>query len=542
MTTMQHLGLLDGAFLHLESAEMPMHVASLHRYQLPDGYAGNWFEDVKAHLATRLHLAPVFTRKLAPMPFDLANPVWIEDDDIDLDYHVRHAILPKPGTQEQFEALAARLHSTLMDRSRPLWEFYVIEGLSDGTVGFYSKVHHAAIDGKAGVVLGNSMLDLTPEPRVVRPPRRRPSGRYQLGMAEMLSAAVGNSWRKTRLFGALLPALLRTAASGAAKSVLSLPSRLGPRDDEAASMWRMAPPTPFNVSVTNQRAFATLSLPLGDVKQTGKALGASVNDMVLWLCASALRGYLADSHALPKRPLVAAVPVSLRAEGDTSMNTQATMSRVGLATQVADPLQRLRSIMAATASMKSQVGLFKDIIPTDFPSLGAPWLLSGLASLYGRSGLADRLRVSNVTISNVPGVPVPLYLAGAMMLDYYPLSIVIHGVALNITVQSYRGQLCFGFIACRRAVPDVREIARHMQDAFGQLSRLPQPAVALEAAATVAQKTKAASKRQASVKSAAKPAAKPQTKRKAAAKPGQQARATSQSTPSRKPHSAKSAA
>jgi hypothetical protein len=169
------------------------------------------------------------------------------------------------------------------------------------------------------------------------------------------------------------------------------------------------------------------------------------------------------------------------------MNNQVTMSLVDLATQEKDPLERLRKIRAATASMKNTMGAFGELIPTDFPSLGAPWLLSGLASLYGRSGLADRLRVSNVAISNVPGSPVPLFLAGAKMLDYYPVSIVVHGVALNITVQSYMGQLCFGLIACRRAVPDVRDIADGLQRAFagfGQLS-LPaaQPAPALAAPA-----------------------------------------------------------
>jgi WS/DGAT/MGAT family acyltransferase len=195
-----------------------------------------------------------------------------------------------------------------------------------------------------------------------------------------------------------------------------------------------------------------------------------------------LRTYLQDSRELPPASLVAGVPVSLRAEGDASMNNQVTMSLVDLGTHIADPLQRLQAIQQGTASMKSQMGVFGDLIPTDFPSIGAPWLRSGLASLYGRSGLADRLRFVNVAISNVPGAQVPLYLAGAKMLDYYPVSIAAHGVALNITVQSYMGQLCFGLIACRRAVPDVRDIAAQMQRAFETLQQLPAPAaVALPA-------------------------------------------------------------
>jgi WS/DGAT/MGAT family acyltransferase len=242
------------------------------------------------------------------------------------------------------------------------------------------------------------------------------------------------------------------------------------------------------VSITNQRAFAALSLPLDEAKRLGKAHGASINDVVLWLCSTALRDYLKESRELPAASLVAGVPVSLRAEGDTRMNNQVTMSLVDLATQEADPLQRLRKIHEATASMKNTMGAFGELIPTDFPSLGAPWLLSGLTSLYGRSGLADRLRISNVAISNVPGSPVPLYLAGAKMLDYYPVSIVVHGVALNITVQSYMGQLCFGLIACRRAVPDVRDIALQMQRAFDSLRQLARP----EAAAPLLPVVKAA--------------------------------------------------
>jgi WS/DGAT/MGAT family acyltransferase len=478
---MQHLSAIDSAFLHLETAEMPMHVGSLHRYQLPEGYKGNWYEDVKEHLTKRLHLAPVFTRKLANMPFDLANPVWIEDDDIDLDYHIRHTVLPRPGTQAQLEALAARLHSSLLDRSRPLWEFYVIEGLADGTMGFYTKVHHAAIDGQAGVALGNAMLDITPAPRAVKAARVRRHHKYQLGVAELLGAAASNTVRQARMIGSLIWPLAKTLLNNARESWAERRARTPEQASAAkarASLWKLAPPTPFNVSITNQRAFAGLTLPLDEVKRIGKAHGASINDVVLWLCSTALRSYLTESRELPAKSLVAGVPVSLRAEGDTSMNNQAAMSLIDLGTQLAEPLQRLQAIQAETASMKNQLGTFSALIPTDFPSLGAPWLLSGLVSLYGRSKLADRIRISNVAISNVAGVQVPLYLAGAKMLDYYPVSIVIHGVALNITVQSYMGQLCFGLISCRRALPDVRDIAVQMQRAFDTLKQLPLPGAA----------------------------------------------------------------
>ena len=485
MTDMSHLSVIDGAFLHLESPEIPMHVGSLALFEaLPaDAKVGpaEWFDAVKAHVTSRLHLAPVFTRKLALMPFDLANPVWIHDDDIDLDYHIRYLVLPKPGTMAQMHALCARLHSSLLDRSRPLWEFYVIEGLADGRLGFYSKVHHAAVDGQAAVALANSIFDVTQAPRRVRPPRAATSHRYQLGVAELLAAALGNQLRQWVEFAKLLPPLAG-AALGAAKQALA-ERHAGTGTAAPGTRLKWAPATPFNVSITNQRAFAGVALPLPEVKAIGKQHAASVNDMVLWLCSTALREYLAESQELPAKTLVAGVPISLRSEGDTTSNNQVSGTLIDLATHIKDPLQRLADIIAGTRSMKAQMGRFGSLIPTDFPSLGSPWLLSGLASLYGRSRLASRLRVANVTISNVPGPQVPLYLAGARMEGLYPLSIVVHGVALNITVQSYRGQLCFGLIACRRAVPDVAELARQMVRAFAALQTLPAPAAAPVAAA-----------------------------------------------------------
>ena len=491
MNKMKHLSVVDGAFLHLESAEMPMHVGSLHLFEPPANYQGNWYEAVKEHVAKRMHLAAVFTRKLALMPFDLANPVWIHDDDIDLDYHIRYLVLPKPGSFAQLEALAARLHSSLLDRSRPLWEFYVIEGLADGRIGFYAKVHHAAVDGQAGVAMGQSVFDLTPEPRVVKPPRQSQSHRYQLGVAELLGAALQNQLQQVVETAKLLPQIAATLIDAAKQAIAT--RRTETPDGKAArkaaatgTRFKFAPPTPFNTSITNQRAFAAVSLPLGEVKRIGKAFGASINDTVLWLCSTALRNYLREGNELPDASLVAGVPISLRAEGDTSANNQVTGTMIDLGTQIADPLQRLKAIMRATAAMKRQMGTIRGVMPTDFPSLGSPWLLSGLASLYGRSRIADWLRVANVTISNVPGSKVPVYLVGAKMVDYYPVSIVVHGVALNITVQSHVDQLCFGLIACRRAVPDVRELAAHMQRALESLRKIPLPASEAAAVEAVA--------------------------------------------------------
>src|SRR5450432_3811447 len=247
MTQMKHLSIVDGAFLHMESAEMPMHVGSLNLFEPPAGYKGEGFyESVKAHVAKRMHLAPVFTRKIALMPFDLANPVWIHDDDIDLDYHVRYMVLPKPGTIEQLEALAARLHSMLLDRSRPLWEFYVIEGLADGRIGFYGKVHHAAVDGQAGVALATSLFDITPEPRAVKPPREARANTYQLGVAELLAAALQNQFQQLVQSARLLPKVASTALAAAKEALVerrneSSEDRATRKAEAPGSRWKLAP-------------------------------------------------------------------------------------------------------------------------------------------------------------------------------------------------------------------------------------------------------------------------------------------------------------
>jgi diacylglycerol O-acyltransferase / wax synthase len=476
MKDMNHLSVVDGAFLHLESPEMPMHVGSLALFEPPSSDEGAWYDHVKAHVISRMHLAPVFARKLALMPFDLANPVWIHDDDIDIDYHIRYLVLNKPGTMAQLEALAARLHSSLLDRSRPLWEFYVIDGLADGRIGFYSKVHHAAVDGQAAVAMANSVFDVTPEPRRVKPPRPARGSRYQLGVAELLGAALSNQVQQVVQFAKLLPPLGGAALQAVKDAVAARRNKDESEEAKTGTRLKFAPPTPFNTSITNQRAFAGVSLPLVEIKHIGKALGASINDMVLWLCSTALREYLAESRELPAQSLVAGVPISLRSEGDTSSNNQVSGTFIDLATHIKDPIERLRMIMAGTKAMKQQIGAFGSLIPTDFPSMGSPWLLSGLASLYGRSRIAGWLRIANVVISNVPGPQIPLYLAGAKMVGNYPLSIVVHGVALNITVQSYMGQLDFGLIACRRAVRDVDHLAVQLNKALDVLRRLPQAA------------------------------------------------------------------
>jgi len=487
---MKHLSGLDATFLHLETPEMPMHVGSLNVLDLPKGYTGDFYEDAKKFMASRIHLADVFTRKLALMPFDMTNPVWVEDNDIDLDYHVRHITLPKPGTNRQLQQYVARLHSSLIDRSRPMWEFYIIDGLKSGQVALYTKVHHAGIDGQAGVEVGKAIFDLEATGRVVKPPRSRPRGNnYQLGMAELATAALRNTAQQYVKLFKMAPAIAR-AISGLAR-----PDEKAAEKDAAAAPKKFnlfAPRTSLNVSITNQRTFAGRTISLAETKYIAKHFGVSLNDVVLATVSGALRHYLADNNELPAKPLVAGVPVSLREAGDDTANNQASMILVSLASDITDPIQRLKAINASSTSSKSTMNRFKAVILDDFPTFAAPWLVSGIASMVGRSGIVNLLPpAANVAISNVAGAPFPMYFAGALVTCYYPVSIASHGTALNVTVQSYNGRMDYGLIACRRAVPDITEIGDYMLAEHRLLMELTQkhPAAAGAAPAPVPPKT-----------------------------------------------------
>ena len=235
----------------------------------------------------------------------------------------------------------------------------------------------------------------------------------------------------------------------------------------------LGPKTPLNVAITNQRSFAARSLPLAAVKQMAKRSGASLNDVVLAICAGALKRYLADHDCVPTKPLIAGVPVSLREAGNTDPNNQVSMMMVNLATTTEDPIERLMAINASSNLGKKLQLSVKGAMPTDFPSLGVPWLMSGLVSLYGRSRLANRLPpIANVAISNVPGPQFPLYFAGARLAGFFSVSIPGHGIALNMTVQSYNGSLEVGLTACRRALPDVADLADHVVEEHHKLKAL----------------------------------------------------------------------
>jgi len=479
---MQQLSGLDASFLYLETPEMPMHVGALHVFELPAGYKGRFVNDLRKHMAARLPTAPVLRRRVWWMPLNLANPAWV-DAEPDLKQHIVEIKLPKSAKTGdghlELEAAVGQLHPVLLDRSRPLWKFHVLEGLAPGAngqkrVALYTQLHHAAVDGQAAVALANAILDIEPDPP---PLAARVSTRkkvFRLGMTEMLRGALASQAQKVAAIVRELPATVGTLG-GTAKGVIGRSALFGGSKDKVGNL-TLAPRTLLNGSATAGRAFATVSLPLADLKTLGRAHGATVNDMVLMLCSTALRRYFAKRKLLPRKSLVAAVPISLREKGDTRSDNQASMSLISLGTHLADPLARLHHIQAATAAMKSTMGDLKSVLPTDFPSLGIPWLIEAATALYGKAKVADRIpQLANLVISNVPGPPVPLYMAGARMLSNHPSSIVVHGLGLNITVQSYHRSLDFGLMADAQAMPDVRELADAIEIAYGDIQALPLP-------------------------------------------------------------------
>ncbi len=488
---LRQLSGLDAVFLHLETPEMPMHVGALHLFELPAGQRVSFTTALRRHIESRLPIAPSLRRALAPLPLNLANPAWVPMAP-DMTQHIVTVKLPplpkgSDGLAE-LHALVGQLHTVLLDRSRPLWKFHVIEGLPRGPgrsrrVALYTQLHHAAVDGQAAVALANAILDTGPVPRDIEV-AAKPARRFRLGTSQMLGGMVANELKQYTNLAKAVPssagALTQMAREGLGSLAssafdklrsLAMPSHAAARAAAKAatvSNLGLAPRTVLNASVTASRSFATVSLPLLQLKLLRRALDASLNDVVLMVCSGALRAWFEQAqragHArLPKASLVAAVPVSMRAAGDTSANNQASMTLVKLGTHLAQREDRVAFIKAATASMKQNLGSLKSLMPLDFPSLGLPWLMRTATRLYGQAKVAERLPpLANVVISNVPGPAFPLYMAGAKMLTNYPTSIVVHGVALNITVQTYNDALDVGLIACGQAMPDIAVLAEAM--------------------------------------------------------------------------------
>ncbi|MEE9375358.1 MAG: wax ester/triacylglycerol synthase family O-acyltransferase [Rhizobiaceae bacterium] len=462
---MKQLSGIDASFLYMESEETPMHVAGFTIYDLPEGFKGSFHEHFKKFFAGRVHLVPIFQKKLARTVFQLDHPGWVDAGELDFDYHILSHKIKAPGSMEQLEEVVAELHSQHLDRKKPLWQFTVIEGLKNNQVALYSKVHHAAIDGGAGMLIVQALYDLGPVPREVDPPveketKRKPTTaeRAILGMHDMATNMVRQQIKMAEAIPKGLSQMMDLAASSIAQpGSLGIPQMLAPK-------------TPFNKTIGKERTFAARTVSLIEAKEISKATGAKINDIVMATCAGALRAYLSEKHKLPDAPLMAFVPISIREAGNKDMNNQVFGMNCPLATNYADPIKRLKQIQKESKQTKAVAGSTKSLAPSDYTLIGAPLLLPGLMQLYGQSKLADILpNAVNVTISNTPGPPFPMYCAGAKVQALYPVSIPIHGIGLNFTVQSYTDKLDFGITAGKSAVPDMAHMGDLLVASFEEL-------------------------------------------------------------------------
>jgi diacylglycerol O-acyltransferase / wax synthase len=451
---MQPLSGLDAAFLYLETPQVHMHVAIaavLDTSGMPGGYS---FEKIVDVISSRVHLMPPFRRRLVQVPFDLHHPLWMDDPNFDIIHHVRRIGLPAPGGPKELGAMAGRIASTPLDRSRPLWECWIIEGLENDRVAVVAKVHHCAVDGASGAGLMVHLFDLQREVANPTPPK----------MLAVKDTALPTEWEmfkygaKSRLKQPLQMFELAKRTVRAVSDVVKIR-----RDPEAlvGAAPFTAPRTHFNTAVTAKRNVAFARVSLQTIKTIKNALGCTVNDVVLALCAGALRKYLQDRNELPKASLVAVCPISVRAEllpGESNNKVSAMFT--SLATNIDDPAERLREIRKVTQGAKEEHNAIGANMLQNWAEFAAPTTFHVAARFYTRMKLAARHRpIMNLVISNVPGPPIPVYLAGAELVAVYPMGPVMEGAGLNITVMSYKGEVDFGFMVCADVMPDVWDLA-----------------------------------------------------------------------------------
>lgn len=455
---MDRLSGLDASFLYFETPAHLMHVCGLlvlDPTTVPGGYR---FEALRDTLRTRLGGNPAFRRRLHNPLLNLDHPVWVDDADFDIEHHVRRLAVPAPGDDRALADVCADIAAQPLDRTRPLWEMWVVEGLADGQVGVVTKMHHATVDGVSGASLVSELCSLEPgslpAPAHRTPPPRRPSD-----LEIVVDGLVGIAARPVELAKvlprtvAVLPAWVRRARRGAA-----MPAPF------------TAPRTSFNGTVTGHRSVAFTRLSLDDVKEVKNAFGCTVNDVVMALCSGGLRTYLGDRGELPDTSLVAMVPVSVHGTSPRGGTNRVSGMFSSLASDVADPVERLQAIAAQNRVAKEHFGTLSASLLQDWAQFAAPNTFGLAVRVYSRLRLAERHPVvHNLVISNVPGPPVPIYFAGARVVGFYPFGPVFHGAGLNITVLSNDGHVDVGLIACRELAPQLWDLAADLPAALAEL-------------------------------------------------------------------------
>lgn len=495
---MQQLSGVDVMFLNMETSTTFGHVASLTLFDATGEAGRDVLEKMKRTYISRMaHLGPL-RRRLVEVPLGLDLPYWVDDPDFDIDFHIRHHAVPPPGTPQQVSEVISRVHARPLDRTRPLWELYIIEGVDEGRLyAQFTKVHHATIDGVAGALMLAALLDLEPEPEpdtTTFEPWIGSGERIPTDQELLLRTAfeyLRRPEKTIRQTVKLLRELATTTQSGGVRVLADLlaqplPGPLGELmrhrlrgsnhevDHPPSLPPTRTPRTPWNASIGPHRRFAYTTLPLDDVRAIRRAVGCTFNDVVMALCSGTLRRYLQKHDALPDESLTAMVPISVR----TGDETDAYRNRVSalfadLATNEADPAARLARVQASMASAKSTFGAIPAETLQDFTQFAPPAIAARALRMVSRLKIADRTAPPfNIVVSNVPGPNLPLYAAGARLEHIYPVSIVADGQGLNITVQSYNGNLDFGFIADRDLVPDVWLMTDLLAESLAELLTL----------------------------------------------------------------------
>lgn len=455
----------DSVFLLAESREHPVHVGGLQLFDLPEGAGPDYLGDLYRTLIARDEVDRRFRNRAMRGISSLGQWAWTPDEEFDLEYHVRLSALPRPSRVRELLALVSRLHGSLLDRHRPLWECHLIEGVEGGRFAVYSKVHHAVYDGVSALTRMRRALSEDPDARDQAPiwalgSRREGAAREHRdpGLNALIRQSIGDPVRTggslARVFGDALG--IGPAAFGVVRSALS---------EQPPTMPMQAPRTMLNGPITGARRFAAQSWPLDRIKAVRAASGATLNDVVLAMSSGALRRYLLEFGALPDRPLTAMVPISLRAPSDEGGNAIGAIL-CNLATDTDDPAVRLDRIHA---SMMHGKQTYAGLTPLQITALTAALVSPLLAPMLpGGTLLSPGF---NLIISNVPGPPRPLYWEGARLRGLYPVSVPVDGQALNITVTTYVDNLEFGLTGCRRSVPHLQRMLSHLEDSLAELEK-----------------------------------------------------------------------
>jgi WS/DGAT/MGAT family acyltransferase len=447
------MSLLDATFLRIEKRESPMHVATLQLYSLPEGAPADFVRDLVRSFRAEAPLTGPFGKVLAGGLSARLSPA-LAPADVDLEYHVRHAALPAAGGERELGELVSHLHGVVLDRSRPLWTCHVIEGLTGNRFAIYLKIHHALTDGVGGIRLTTQSLAAEPNGPWSAP--------WHHANPTITSSAGGRAPRQGGRHR-------RATCWSLARGVAGLVRRSGA---EPVVRPFEAPHSVINAGITGARRVATQQVELARLQRVGRQADASVNDVFLAICSTALRRHLSDSGLLPKRSLVAGVPVSLRQPGDTGANAVGTMWST-LATDVSDPVARLTAIHESMDAAKTHLNSMSPSARKIFTMMT---MAPVVAVLMG--GLGARVRPPmNVTISNVPGPREPIYLNGARLEACYPVSIPVPGQALNITCVTYDGKFNIGFTGCRDSLPHLQRLAVYAGEALEELEAALAPRV-----------------------------------------------------------------